>query len=203
MNTLGITPSNGTGPPVPVRPAGEESLTAERVFAEHGPRVHRLARLLLGNETDAEDVTGQVFLQVVLKLPTFRGESAFSTWLNRVAVNAALAFRKRRGVRRRHELAEPPEQFTEDGCHAAPVRSPAGPLSELLARERHEVVEKAIAGLPEPYRDVFVLADVQERPNQEIAGLLGLSLAAVKSRLHRARQFLRAALAPYFEENAA
>jgi RNA polymerase sigma-70 factor (ECF subfamily) len=159
--------------------------------------------MLLGNEADAEDVSGQVFLQVVRKLDSFRGKSAFSTWLNRVAVNAALAYRKQRGTRRRRELPEVVEEFAADGRHLRPVRPVIGPLPEILARETHELIDSAILRLPERYRDVFVLADVEERTNQEIADLLGLSLAAVKSRLHRARLMMRKELAPYFEEKAA
>ena len=190
--------------PEPLSPGPAEGpLRAERLFTEHAPRIYRLMRFFLGNDADAEDVTQQVFLQVVRCLPTFRGESAFSTWLNRVAVNAALAFRKRRAGRRQHETAEPWAEFAEGGGHARPVQRWRGPLSELIERETHERIEQAVAGLPELYRDVFVLADVEERPNQEIAHLLGLSLPAVKSRLHRARLLLRKALAPYFEETAA
>ncbi len=198
-----FTLSNGAGPGEPAPSSPAEPLTPQRVFAEYAPRVYRLARLLLGNDTDAEDVTQQVFLQVVRKLSGFRGDSTLSTWLNRVAVNAALAYRKQRGLRHRHELSEPPEEFTEGGSHVLPVRRPPEPLPELLARELHEQIDRALLQLPEMYRDVFVLADVEERPNQEVADLLGLSLPAVKSRLHRARLLMRQALAPYFEEKAA
>jgi len=181
----------------------EELPTVERIFAEHAPRIYRLVRLLLGSDSDAEDVTQQVFLQVVRKLSTFRGESTLSTWLNRVAVNTALAFRKQRGDRRKHETAEPLEEFAADGSHAVPVRRVAEPLPEVLAHEMHELIEKAIARLPDLYRDVFVLADVEEHSNQEIADMLGLKVPAVKSRLHRARLLMRKMLAPYFEEKAA
>src|SRR6516162_4649602 len=98
------------------------SLTVEDVFHTHAPRVYRVARRMLGNEADAEDVTQDVLLQVVRKLPTFRGEAAFSTWLYRVAVNAALAYRRKRAVREEHRVSESVEDFDADGNHRAPVR---------------------------------------------------------------------------------
>src|SRR5438132_11956381 len=92
---------NDTAPP----------LTAEQVFRDHAPRVYNLARRMLGNDADAEDVTQDVLLQVVRKLDTFRGESAFPTWLHRVTVNAALAHRRKRASREQHQSKEP-------GAHA-------------------------------------------------------------------------------------
>src|SRR5262245_25602075 len=178
-----------------------EPLTPERVFQEHPPRVYHLARRLLGNDADAEDVVQDVFVQVVRKLCTFRGESELSTWLHRVTVNAALACREKRARRQQREVPDP-HDFTEDGSHRLPVRQWARPEEEALDRETHELVERAIAGLAEAYRDVYVLADVEGLPNAEVASLLGLSLPAVKSRLHRARLLLRQALAPHFEEKA-
>ena len=77
------------------------SLTAEQVYHAYGPRIYSMARRMVSNEKDAEDVTQDVFLQVVRKLPSFRGESAFPTWLHRVTVNAALAYRRKRAVRER------------------------------------------------------------------------------------------------------
>jgi RNA polymerase sigma-70 factor (ECF subfamily) len=178
--------------------------TPEEIVQEYAPRVYGLARRLLGNAADAEDVTQDVFLQVVRKLPTFRGDAAFSTWLYRVTVNAALAYRRKRALREAAPLPEPLGDFGADGNHRAPVRRwMSRPNHQALDREAHQVIEEAIAGLPESYRDVYVLADVEELPNDEIAEMLGLSVAAVKSRLHRARLLMRKVLAPYFEEQAA
>jgi RNA polymerase sigma-70 factor (ECF subfamily) len=174
------------------------------VFRDYAPRVYHLARRLLGNAADAEDVTQEVFVKVVGKLPTFRGEAAFPTWLYRVAVNAALAYRRQRARREGGRVPNPLEDFGADGKHLAPVRRWAlGPEQQALDRETHELIEGAIAGLPAIYRDVYVLADVEELPNAEVAEILGLSVAAVKSRLHRARLLMRKALAPYFEERVA
>jgi RNA polymerase sigma-70 factor (ECF subfamily) len=179
-------------------------LTPERVFRDYAPRIYHLARRMLGNDADAEDVTQDVLLQVVRKLDTFRGESAFPTWLHRVTVNAALAHRRKRASQDDGRVHDPLEHFDADGLHAGPVkRWSVRPDQPVLDREQRQVIDKAILQLPEMYRDVFVLADVEQLPNAEIAEMLGIGLAAVKSRLHRARLMMRDLLAPHFEESYA
>jgi RNA polymerase sigma-70 factor (ECF subfamily) len=174
------------------------------VFREYAPRIYNLARRMLGSDSDAEDVTQDVLVQVIRNLGNFRGESALSTWLHRITVNAALAHRHKRAVREGHRLHQPVETFVEEEHPQAPVRRwSVGPEEEALNRETQRLIEEAIAGLPETYRDVFVLADVEGLPNAEIGDLLGLSVPAVKSRLHRARLLMRKALAPHFEEVSA
>jgi RNA polymerase sigma-70 factor (ECF subfamily) len=176
-------------------------LTPERVFREHAPRVFALARRMLGNDADAEDVTQDVLLQVVRKLDTFRGEADITTWLHRVTVHAALALRAKRARRQEHETHDPLNHFSENGHHGRPVRPWAiSPDQQALDKEREEIIEKAISRLPEIYRDVYVLADVEGLPNPDIGSLLHLSVPAVKSRLHRGRMLMRDALAPHFEE---
>jgi RNA polymerase sigma-70 factor, ECF subfamily len=185
-------------------PVNNGKLTPEKVFLEHGPRVYNLARRMLGNDADAEDVAQDVLLQVVRKLDTFRGEANLSTWLHRVTVNAALAHRAKRARREQREQHEPVDLFLHDGHHAQPVRPWS--INPAVQAEQHEttrLIEQAIADLPEVYRDVYVLADVESLPNAEIGELLDLSLPAVKSRLHRGRLLMRRALARHFEEAAA
>ena len=155
-------------------PAGPPS--SEKIFEQYAPRVYHLARRLLGNEADAEDVTQDVFLQLVRKLATFRGEAALSTWLYRVTVNAALSFRRKRALRQMGPLPDPLEDFGEGGAHLGFVRQwTRGPEQETLDQETHQLIEAAIALLPESYRDVYVLADVEQLPSAEIAGMLGIS----------------------------
>lgn len=185
----------GAGPVAPVAPSPDQ------VFREYAPRIERLAGTLLGNPADAEDVTQEVLLRVLQGAPSFRGEAGFWTWLYRVTVNAALAFRRRREAREKHLTAT-----TTALSEADPTLAPAqgeGPVQQALGREAQERIAGAIAALPAHSRDVFVLADVEEIPSAEVAGLLGLSLPAVKSRLRRARLRMRRTLAPYFEEDAA
>src|SRR5262245_26738345 len=183
-------------------PANGE-LTPERVFRDYAPRVYNLARRMLGNDADAEDVTQDVLLQVVRKLDTFRGESALPTWLHRVTVNAALALRRRRAAAKELPMADPLERLFPGGRHAGPVRpwSPA-PDRQALDREARRLIEDAVANLPPIYRDVFVLADIEGLSNAAIGEMLGLSLPAVKSRLHRGRLLMREELARHFEEVA-
>ena len=182
-------------------PSQGEPLTPETVFRDHAGRVYHLARRMLGSDADAEDVTQDVLLQVVRKLDTFRGESALSTWLHRITVNAALAYRRKKAQREEHQVRDPFENFLEDGFHRAPVNQwSISPEEQVLDEETQELIEQAIARLPESYRAVFVLADVEQLPNAEIAKILGETVSAVKNRLHRARLLMREALAPHFEE---
>src|SRR5579884_3281978 len=115
----------------------EPALTAEQVYRDYAPRVYNLARRMLGNDADAEDVTQDVLLQVVRKLDTFRGDAAFTTWLHRVTVNAALAARRKRARRDEGRVHDPLDAFTEDGKHAGFVR-PWPRLPENVALDREE-----------------------------------------------------------------
>lgn len=189
-------------PEPPADVAETPPLTPELVFREYAPRIYHLARRLLGNDADAEDVTQDVLLQVVRKLHTFRGESALPTWLHRVTVNAALAHREKRANRQKHENATG-DDATLEGNSEPPggVKLPrSSPAAIALQGEQRELIDRAIKRLPEPFRDIYVLADVEGLPNPDIADMLGMSVPAVKSRLHRARQRMRDALAPHFEE---
>lgn len=174
-------------------------LTPETVFREYAPRIYNIARRMLGNDADAEDVTQDVLVQVIRKLDTFRGDAQITTWLHRVTVNAALAYRQKRANRQKRETADADTDDLLDASDGPVNRWAVGPDEPVLAAEQAAVIEGAIDRLPGPFRDVFVLADVEGMPNQEIAELLGLSVPAVKSRLHRARLRMRDALAPHFE----
>jgi RNA polymerase sigma-70 factor (ECF subfamily) len=192
------------GDEVGVAPFGEIPKSAEDVFHTYGSRVYNLARRMLNNELDAEDVTQDVLLQVVRKLPSFRGESTFPTWLHRVTVNAALGHRRKKASSAQHLTLEALDSILEGAQRIVPVRRwSVGPEAAALDHETQKLIERAIAGLPEPYRDVFVLSDEEGITNADIGEMLGLSLPAVKSRLHRARLMLRDALAPHFEEESA
>src|SRR6516225_2166899 len=110
--------------------------TAEEVFRQYGPRVYTLARRMLGSDADAEDVTQDVLLQVIRKLPTFRGEAAFPTWLHRVTVNAALGHRQKRARREQREVHDPIDELLDRGTHPHPIRGwSVGPLDQALGNE--------------------------------------------------------------------
>lgn len=172
-------------------------MTPEQVVRDYAPRVYSIARRMLGNDADAEDVTQDVLLQVVRKLNTFRGEADFWTWLHRVTVNMALVHRQKRARRAEHEIPDPTQQF-QDGHHVKPWA--IEPEKQAINRELSGLLEQAIANMPEIYRDVYILADIEGLSNPEIGEILGLSVPAVKSRLHRGRLLIREALAPHFEE---
>jgi RNA polymerase sigma-70 factor (ECF subfamily) len=173
------------------------------VFHEYAPRIYAVARRMLGNDADAEDVTQDVLLQVVRKLDTFRGDSQLGTWLHRVTVNAALAHRQKRANREKFESGDAVDDLPADAADRPLSSWNVPPDEQALAAEQAGIIEKAIADLPEPFRDVYVLADVEGLPNSEIGEMLGLSVPAVKSRLHRARLRMRDALSPHFEGKVA
>jgi RNA polymerase sigma-70 factor (ECF subfamily) len=197
-------------PADPPGPADPPPPTPEFVFREYAPRIYAVARRLVGNEADAEDVTQDVLVQVVRKLHTFRGDAQLPTWLHRVTVNAALALREKRANRQKREYATGDEAILDTAGDADPVtatgvRLPrpnvdAPPDQVLLDREQRAVIDTAIGRLPDGFRETYVLADVEGLPNAEIADMLHLSVPAVKSRLHRARLRMRELLAPHFEE---
>jgi RNA polymerase sigma-70 factor (ECF subfamily) len=169
----------------------------EKVLRDHAPRVYGLAYRMLGNEADAQDVTQDVFLQVLRNLDAFRGEASFPTWLHRIVVNTALSYRRRRAVRQEHHDPTPTDEIAEA---ASARRWALTPEQQALDGETRRLIDGAVARLPEKYRDAFLLSDVEGMPNEEAAQALGLSEPAFKSRLHRARLVLRRALAPHFEE---
>jgi RNA polymerase sigma-70 factor (ECF subfamily) len=176
-----------------------DRLTPELIYREYAPRIYTIARRMLGNDADAEDVLQEVLLLVIRKLDTFRGESQLGTWLHRVTVNAALAHRQKRATRQKHEVGEVSDELGGTAASGPAKAWAVLPEEPILAAEQKDLIEKAINTLPDPFRDVYVLADVEGLPNSEIADMLGLSVPAVKSRLHRARLRMRDELAPHFE----
>lgn len=159
-----------------------ELLPFEELFKLHHGKVYAVCLRMTGNTAEAEDLTQEVFVQVFRKLDTFRGESAFTTWLHRLTVNHVLMhFRKNR--RRKEEVTEDgelPEQVTK----AFNVRT-SFPILDRLA------LDEAIVKLPPGYRAVFILHDVEGLQHFEIANILGCSAGTSKSQLHKARMKMR------------
>jgi RNA polymerase sigma-70 factor (ECF subfamily) len=187
----------------PAAEEGDEALAAraaagdepafEALVGRYQARVYRLACRLTG-DADAKDVLQEAFLAAYRGLPAFRGEARFSTWLYRIATNAALMHRRARARRPTESLEAFLPRFDADGVHAAEPADlrAAGRADELLDRQR--LAEKARAGLdrlPDIYRDAFVLRDLEEMTTGEVAEVLGLDAAAVRQRVHRARLMLR------------
>jgi RNA polymerase sigma-70 factor (ECF subfamily) len=175
-----------------------EGAAFEELLRAHTGRLLAVARRLLGNEEDARDALQDAFLSAFRSIDRFDGQAALGTWLHRIAVNAALT--KLRS-RRRHP-GKPIEEllptFLEDGHQARPSRDWPDPSAALQRRETRDAVRRHIDELPEDYRTVLLLRDIEGMDTEETARMLGLTPGAVKTRLHRARQALRALLEPEF-----
>jgi len=165
----------------------------------HQAKVYQLALKLTRNETDAEDILQETFLRVYNRIETFRGEAAFSSWLYRIAANASFA---KLGERKKHDHADLDDVYPEyEAAPTQPVNDwSRQPDSVLMSKETLGLLDKAISELPEDFRVVVLLRDVQGLSNAQVADILDLTVAAVKSRLHRARLFLRKQLSDYFVE---
>jgi len=171
----------------------------ESLVRSHGGAMLAAARRILRDEDEARDAVQDAFLAAFRGLADFEGTARLSTWLHRIVVNAALM----RLRRRRRKPEEPIEallpRFLEDGHHARPPAAWAAP-DDLLARgEDRAYVRACIDRLPEDYRTVLVLRDIEELDTAEAARALGMTVPAVKTRLHRAREALRTLLADRFE----
>lgn len=167
-------------------------------------KVYRLAMNMTRNSQDAEEATQDVFLTVYRKIGDFDGRAAFSTWLYRVASNAALMKLRGRRSEPHHSIEEEGPAFGPDGHHARPIADWSElPEDQLLSAERRRALEQAIEALPPDYKAVVVLRDIEGLSNQEVAEIVGATVLAVKSRLHRARLALRERLAAHFEARGA
>ncbi|MFC5863085.1 RNA polymerase sigma factor [Acidicapsa dinghuensis] len=177
--------------------AGDHNAFAQ-LYALHKRRVYSLCLRMLGNVAEAEDLTQESFLQLHRKIATFRGDSAFSTWLHRLTVNVVLMHLRRKGLNL-ISLDEALDPSPERG----PARSFGAPDMHLSGSIDRMTLEKAIESLPAGYRLIFVLHDIEGYEHNEIATLLDCSIGNSKSQLHKARMKLREALrAPADEEVA-
>lgn len=157
-----------------------DAVAFERLYRRHISRIHSLCRRMLNPEL-ADDVTQDVFVRAWQKLHLFRGESAFGTWLHRLAINVVLA--------KRADAAKLRNRFLDDSAvlENAAARPYAG--------DTRMDFEAALAKLPDGAREVFVLHDIEGYKHEEIARLLGVTAGTSKSQLHRARMVLREAMA--------
>jgi RNA polymerase sigma-70 factor (ECF subfamily) len=172
--------------------AGAVQALAER----HGTAIYRVAFGVTRNHADAEEILQDVLLTVARTSATFEGRSALGSWIYRIATNAALNRRRGKRVELETSLEDLLPTFEADG-HRAGDRSyvladwSQNPEEELLSGERRRALERALDRLPDHYRAVLVLRDVEDLSNEEVAAVLEESVSTVKSRLHRARMILR------------
>ena len=185
-NLAGETPERAPAPATDYalaqKAAGGDMGAFEELYQRHNRRVYSLCLRMTQNVSEAEDLAQEAFIQLYRKIGSFRGESAFTTWLHRLTVNQVLMYFRRKGAR--------PEFTTAEG--ETPVQIVTGtanpdrmPVIDRIALER------AITQLPPGYRTVFVLHDVEGHDHFEIADMLGVSEGTSKSQLHKARLKLR------------
>ncbi|HWS55186.1 MAG TPA: RNA polymerase sigma factor [Pyrinomonadaceae bacterium] len=167
------------------RAAAGDGAAFEQLYRQHHRRVYSLCLRMMQNEAEAEDLTQEVFVQLLRKAGMFRGDSAFTTWLHRLTVNQVLMYFRKKGVRleRTTEDGEMPEQVVKGTENTARM-----PVVDRIALDR------AVAKLPPGYRAVFLLHDVEGYEHEEIAKALGIAAGTSKSQLHKARMKLRSIL---------
>jgi RNA polymerase sigma-70 factor, ECF subfamily len=169
------------------RVRGGEAPLFEALMRRYNQRLYRIARSILRDDAEAEDVMQHAYVQAYLHVDQFAGRASFSTWLTKIAVHEALARARRRGRERRSETRAGSDEDT-----MSMLRSPRpDPEAQMLQEEARALLESAIDTLPVLYRSVFVLREVEGLGTAETAECLDLSHEAVKTRLHRARALLR------------
>jgi len=177
-----------------VRASAGETAAFEIIMRRHNRRLFRTARAILGDDAEAEDALQEGYLHAYRSLPGFRSESRLTTWLSRIVANEALA-RLRRSKRRSEVVPIHNASEREEAYEMANEETGRGPEATAQRGEIRRALERRIDALPEIYRTVFVLRAVEDLPLEEIAAILGVSPATVRSRFFRARSQLREALA--------
>ena len=209
------TVGTSTLEPRPLRSAagaGEDPLLAalragdprayEKLVCTHGGRMLAVSRRLLRCEEDARDAVQDAFLQAFRALPGFAGQACLGTWLHRIAVNACLMRLRSRRTKPEESIEPLLPSFLEDGHKAVPAVD-WEPCDRLMERQEvRQRVREAIDRLPDTYRTVLLLRDIEEMSTAEVAEALSITENAVKVRLHRARQALRELLDAYMREVA-
>lgn len=162
--------------------ANGDMVAFELLYERHHRRVYSLCLRMVANATEAEDLSQEVFVQLFRKVGSFRGESAFTTWLHRLTVNHVLMHFRKKGVRL--------EKTTDEG-EISEMQDFIQAVTERPRFIDRIALDKAISELPPGYRTVFVLHDVEGFEHEEVAAMLGVSVGTSKSQLHKARMRLR------------
>lgn len=176
---------------------GDQDCFAE-LLQRYTEKVHNLALRITRNQEDTEEILQDVFITVFRKIDKFEGKSAFSSWLYRITVNTAFMKLRKRKQQAAISFEEIAPAVRESWCGDTSEQSDVGFISARHQLREH--IEAAVRRLPEEYRMIFVLRDVDGLSNQEVGEILGLSVPAVKSRLHRSRLMLRKKLQRFFED---
>ena len=194
-------------PPMPSRQESDAELVArlqrgddsafEAIVRAHSGRLLSVARRFLGNNEDAQDAVQDAFIRAYKAIHTFEARAQLHTWLHRILVNTALMKLRERRRRPTESIEELLPTYTNDGHQAVASRDWSDAVLER--KETAAMVRQAIAMLPDQYREVLVLRDIEEKDTAEAADILGTTSNVVKVRLHRARQALRTLLDREFQ----
>lgn len=175
----------------------------ELVFRRYGARMLATARRLLRNDEDARDVVQEAMLAAFKAAPRFEGGSLIGTWLHRIVVNAALMRLRSRRRKPEASIEDLLPSFLADGHRAVPANDELPADEALVHAEQLALLRACVDDLPESYREVYVLRDIEELTSEEVALAMGLTPNAVKIRLHRARQAVMTLVRRRHEETQA
>jgi RNA polymerase sigma-70 factor, ECF subfamily len=196
LNRPQSTPDPGEVDVLTRAQAGDHNAFAQ-LYSLHKRRIYSLCLRMVGNVAEAEDLTQEAFLQLHRKIATFRGDSAFSTWLHRLAINVVLMQLRKKGLSL-ISLDEAMDPAPEEG----PARSFGAPDLTLSGAIDRLALQRAVGSLPAGYRLIFILHDVEGFEHNEIAAMLDCSIGNSKSQLHKARLKLRDALRTSSQQEA-
>lgn len=170
----------------------------EELVRRYEHKVYSITYRMMGNPEDAREAQQEAFLRAYRFLPKFESKSSFYTWLYRIATNVSLTKLRRRKAPPTVSLDEP---LNEEGSGTLEIPDEVhSPETEFKRRRLRDAIQKAVDELPSDYKPVVVLRDMEGLPNEEVSETLGISVPAVKSRLHRGRMMLREKLASYMAE---
>jgi len=171
-----------------------DQLAFREIMERHNRRLHRVARAVMKDDTEAEDVVQETYLRAFFNLSKFRGESSLTTWLTRIALNEALGRKRKQRATVTLENVETAQKMSAQIIPFPAMDTEADPERSAARREIRKLLERVMDALPEPFRLVFVMRDVEEMSIEETASHLGIRPKTVKTRLHRARRLLRQSL---------
>jgi len=173
----------------------------DQIAQIHQRKIYALAFNLTRNQMDAQDIAQEVLLSIFKKIHTFQGKSAFSSWVYRITLNASYMKLRSKKKDQFVSLDDMLPSFNNSGFQQSKLLDWSNTTDSLLfSNETKGVIEKAVSQLPEKEKVVFLLRDIEGLSTEKVSEVLELSIPAVKSRLHRARLFLRKKLSGYFEE---
>lgn len=180
-----------------------DELLFDEIVNRYSNCIYATALRITRNHHDSEEVLQEVLLLLAKKMDTFRSDSKFSTWLYRVTLNTCYSRFRTESKHTKDISLDDYAPYDKNGSLGGKVKLKEwsnNPYLILYRKEALEIVENAIADLPEKYRVVIILMDIEQLSQDEISDILGISVGAVKSRLHRARLFVRDKISDYFEE---